>query len=41
MKLLLDINVLLDVLLQRDPWSESAAQPSWWARGGCFLRRSF
>ena len=26
MKLLLDINVLLDVLLQRDPWSESAAQ---------------
>ena len=25
MKLLLDINVLLDVLLQRDPWAESAA----------------
>jgi predicted nucleic acid-binding protein len=25
MKLLLDINVLLDVLLQRNPWSESAA----------------
>jgi len=26
MKLLLDINVLLDILLQRDPWAESAAQ---------------
>jgi len=25
MKLLLDINVLLDVLLQREPWAESAA----------------
>jgi predicted nucleic acid-binding protein len=25
MKLLLDINVLLDVLLQRDPWAEPAA----------------
>ena len=25
MKLLLDINVLLDVLLQRDPWAEAAA----------------
>ena len=25
MNLLLDINVLLDVLLQRDPWAESAA----------------
>ena len=25
MKLLLDINVLLDVLLQRDPWAKSAA----------------
>ena len=25
MKLLLDINVLLDVLLQRNPWAESAA----------------
>jgi predicted nucleic acid-binding protein len=26
MKLLLDINVLLDVLLQRDPWAEVAAR---------------
>ena len=26
MKLLLDINVLLDVLLQRDPWAEPAAE---------------
>lgn len=26
MKLLLDINILLDVLLQRDPWHESAAR---------------
>jgi predicted nucleic acid-binding protein len=26
MKLLLDINVLLDVLLQRDPWAEPAAR---------------
>ena len=25
MKLLLDINILLDVLLQRNPWAESAA----------------
>ncbi len=25
MKLLLDVNVLLDVLLQREPWAESAA----------------
>jgi predicted nucleic acid-binding protein len=26
MKLLVDINVLLDLLLQREPWAESAAQ---------------
>jgi len=26
MRLLVDINVLLDVLLQREPWAESAAQ---------------
>ena len=26
MKLLVDINVLLDVLLQREPWADSAAQ---------------